>query len=49
MKISLKQDYVMPDVTLLGTFETITEGAFDGSKLDAAFPTGTPKPALTFS
>lgn len=49
MQDNVKQEYVAPEVAILGTFEQITAGASDGTKLDAAFPAGTPKPDLTFS
>lgn len=41
--------YETPEITALGTFEQITQGASDGAKLDASFPVGTPKSDLTFS
>lgn len=44
-----KLNYEAPKIAVLGTFEQITEGASDGTKLDASFPAGTPKPDLTFS
>lgn len=44
-----KMDYVAPVLTVVGTFETITQGSSDGEDLDAAFPVGTPRGELTFS
>lgn len=44
-----KLPYDAPEVLEMGSLEQLTAGASDGSKLDAAFPAGTPKNDLTFS
>lgn len=44
-----KQAYEAPALSVVGTFETITQSTGAGSKLDAAFPGGTPFEDLTFS
>ena len=44
-----KKQYETPALTVVGTFESITQGASSGSTLDATFPTGTPFGDLTFS
>ena len=46
--LSLKH-YERPLLTVLGSFETLTQGAGDGANLDAFFPTGTSLSELTFS
>ena len=46
---SAKLPYEAPVLAILGKFETLTQGASIGAKLDAAFPAGTPKEDLTFS
>lgn len=45
----MKTAYETPTVADLGTFETITQGARTGARLDASFPVGTPDENLTFS
>ena len=44
-----KQAYEAPALTEVGTFEAITQSTGVGTKLDAAFPSGTPFADLTFS
>jgi hypothetical protein len=44
-----KAQYEAPTLTVVGTFEDITQGQARGSQLDATFPTGTPFGDLTFS
>lgn len=44
-----KSSYERPELTLVGTFESITRSTGSGTVLDAAFPAGTPKVDLTFS
>jgi hypothetical protein len=44
-----KQAYEAPALSVVGTFESITQSTGVGSKLDAAFPSGTPFNELTFS
>ncbi|MDX2336170.1 MULTISPECIES: lasso RiPP family leader peptide-containing protein [Brevundimonas] len=46
---TVKTPYEAPEMTSLGSFETLTQGASRGSQLDATFPTGTPFGELTFS
>lgn len=41
--------YVRPTLHVQGKLESLTQGASNGSALDAAFPVGTPKGKLTFS
>lgn len=41
--------YETPTLTLVGSFETITQGGSTGDRLDAAFPDNTPRGQLTFS
>jgi hypothetical protein len=43
------REYERPELSVLGKFEELTQGASDGERLDAAFPAGTPKVDLTFS
>jgi hypothetical protein len=43
-----KQAYEAPALSVVGTFESITQSTGVGSKLDA-FPSGTPFADLTFS
>jgi hypothetical protein len=45
----IKEAYERPQLTVVGTFESITQSTGFGTKLDAAFPAGTPKVDLTFS
>lgn len=44
-----KREYEAPTLTVVGTFEEITQAATTGSTLDATRPTGTPVSELTFS
>ena len=44
-----KKTYEVPKLEELGSFETMTKGQTTGSKLDQAFPDGTPFGDLTFS
>jgi hypothetical protein len=44
-----KKQYETPALTVVGTFESITQGASTGNALDATFPQGTPFNQLTFS
>ena len=37
-----KANYETPTVTLVGSFEEVTQGTVGGAKLDAAIPVGTP-------
>lgn len=41
--------YVRPQLTRIGSLETITQGQSTGGKTDAFFPTGTPRGDITFS
>lgn len=41
--------YEKPEITDLGSLETLTLGEADGDQLDADFPAGTSKSDLTFS
>lgn len=47
-RLNVKQ-YETPELTEVGTFETITKAATTGSQLDGTFPRGTPGSELTFS
>lgn len=49
MCVNPKAEYQRPELSVLGRFEELTQGASDGLKLDASFPAGTPKVDLTFS
>lgn len=44
-----KHGYEAPKLEVLGSFEKLTQSTGFGTKLDAAFPAGTPKVDLTFS
>ncbi len=44
-----KAQYEAPALTVVGTFEEITQGSSDGNFTDKLFPVDTPKPQLTFS
>lgn len=44
-----KKQYETPALTVVGTFESITQGNRTGSQLDATFPVGTGFNDLTFS
>lgn len=44
-----KGNYEAPALTVVGTFETITQAAGTGSFTDALFPPRTPFADLTFS
>jgi hypothetical protein len=44
-----KTEYASPRLEVLGSFEKLTQSTGFGTKLDAAFPAGTPKVDLTFS
>lgn len=48
-KTTEKAVYEAPSLTVHGSIETITQGAAEGSALDASFPDGTPSGDLTFS
>lgn len=41
--------YETPALSVVGTFEALTQGQSKGSQLDATFPAGTPFGSLTFS
>ena len=41
--------YETPTLTVVGSFEELTQGSKTGADLDAAFPAGTPGSQLTFS
>lgn len=41
--------YEKPALTVVGSLEVLTQGAHGGGKLDASFPTDTPRGDLTFS
>lgn len=47
--MSSMQAYEAPSVEKIGTFESITQHAGSGRRLDASFPTDTPFEDLTFS
>lgn len=47
--MSLKKTYAAPRLSVHGKLEDLTHGQTDGSKLDADYPTDTPKADLTFS
>ena len=44
-----KKQYEAPVLTVVGTFETITQAASTGFALDGGFPVGTPVSDITFS
>lgn len=44
-----KAPYVTPKLSVVGSFEKITQNSGSGAFLDATFPTGTPFSDLTFS
>lgn len=44
-----KKLYEAPALTVVGTFESITQAAARGAATDALFPPGTPFGDLTFS
>ena len=44
-----KQQYEVPELTKIGSFEEVTQGESSGIRLDASFPTQTPFSELTFS
>jgi hypothetical protein len=44
-----KAQYESPELTVHGTFESLTQGFATGIQLDASFPSGTPVVDLTFS
>ena len=48
-KVVEKDEYETPNLTVHGSIETITQGASEGTILDATFPVGTPFGDLTFS
>ena len=41
--------YEAPQLSLVGTLETLTQGSATGNRTDAMFPTTTPVSQLTFS
>jgi hypothetical protein len=41
--------YETPTLSVVGSFESLTQGLSNGNSLDQAFPNDTPKPQLTFS
>jgi hypothetical protein len=43
------RSYQSPMLTVIGSFEEITQGTSTGNYLDKTFPVGTPKDQLTFS
>ena len=45
----MTKTYTRPVLRVQGKLEAMTHGMSDGSKLDNAFPVGTPKDQLTFS
>lgn len=47
--MATKQTYARPELTKIGTFESLTQGSQDGESLDATFPANTPRGELTFS
>ena len=44
-----KTQYEVPTLTVVGTFESLTQGSAVGNQLDQTFPEGTPFGQLTFS
>jgi dihydroorotase-like cyclic amidohydrolase len=44
-----KKQYESPTLTVVGTFESITQAAQSGGHTDALFPPNTPFGDLTFS
>ena len=44
-----KMQYEAPTLTVIGTFEEITQNNTSAGALDRTFPAGTPGPQLTFS
>jgi hypothetical protein len=44
-----KKPYLKPELTVHGNVEVLTRGASRGTRIDAAFPSGTAFGALTFS
>ena len=44
-----KTQYEAPELTVHGTFESVTQAFGTGTRLDADFLRGTPAPDLTFS
>jgi hypothetical protein len=44
-----RERYEAPAVTTHGTLEHVTQGARNGTILDADFPAGTPADSITFS
>lgn len=49
MRTEIGKTYERPLLEVLGNFEKLTQGAGDGLKLDAIFPSGTSLDDLTFS
>ncbi|MBX2997319.1 MAG: hypothetical protein KF893_02320 [Caldilineaceae bacterium] len=49
MKKKDKKKYVVPELTVYGSVETITKGNRDGAGVDAVFPIGIDKDQMTFS
>ena len=47
--MAVKKSYAQPKLTAYGSVEVLTQGLADGAKLDADFPTTTPRGELTFS
>jgi hypothetical protein len=45
----VRKTYERPALEVLGNFEKLTQGAGNGLKLDAVFPSGTGLDDLTFS
>ena len=41
--------YEAPQLSLVGTLETLTQGSSTGNRIDATFPVTTPQSQLTFS
>lgn len=41
--------YERPQLTHIGSLETVTQGQSTGGKTDAFFPVGTPRGNITFS
>lgn len=45
----MKKEYNAPEVKALGSFESLTQAAQNGTRLDATYAINTPEPELTFS
>ena len=45
----MKKAYQAPEVKALGSFESLTQAAQSGGRLDATYSVNTPEPELTFS